>query len=160
MYHEPLTRYPKLRVAHAPGMPGTCSPPPTSKETACKRSRHASRHVREAHAVMHVGIANPRWRGKRSGVPGACATCNFAYVVRGPLQPFTDIFRFRNIWLKYTSLRHPGKRLLHMSNLEAYWMETLEVHVDDAGYNMSSLCHASCGLVVAKWHDMGDPAMI
>ena len=25
--------YVKLRVAHAPGMPGTFSPPPTSKET-------------------------------------------------------------------------------------------------------------------------------
>ena len=30
----PLTRYVKLRVAHAPGMPGTFFPPPTSKETA------------------------------------------------------------------------------------------------------------------------------
>ena len=45
-------------------MPGTFSPPPTSKETACYRSRHASRHVRDARAVMHVGIANPRWPGK------------------------------------------------------------------------------------------------
>ena len=62
----PLTRYVKLRVVHAPGMQGTFSPPPTSKETASKRSRHASRHVRVARAVMHVGIANPRWRGKCS----------------------------------------------------------------------------------------------
>ena len=30
----PLTKYVKLPVAHAPGMPGTFSPPPTSKETA------------------------------------------------------------------------------------------------------------------------------
>ena len=30
----PLTRYLKLLVAHAPGMPGTFSPPPISKETA------------------------------------------------------------------------------------------------------------------------------
>ena len=29
--HGPLTGYVKMRVAHAPGMPGT---PPTSKETA------------------------------------------------------------------------------------------------------------------------------
>ena len=27
-YHWPLTRYAKLRVGHAPGMPGTFSPPP------------------------------------------------------------------------------------------------------------------------------------
>ena len=64
--HGPLTRYVKLCVAHAPGMPGTFSPPPTSKETASYRSRHASRHVRNARAVMHVGIANPWRRGKRS----------------------------------------------------------------------------------------------
>ena len=31
--HGPLTRYVKLRVVHAPGMPGTFSPP-TSNETA------------------------------------------------------------------------------------------------------------------------------
>ena len=34
------------------------SPPPISKETASYRSRHASRHVRQARAVMHVGIDN------------------------------------------------------------------------------------------------------
>ena len=38
-------------------MPGTFSLPPTSKETARLRSRHAR-------AVMHVGIANPRCAGK------------------------------------------------------------------------------------------------
>ena len=31
-----------------------------------RRSRHASRHVRHTRAVIHVEIANPRWRGKRS----------------------------------------------------------------------------------------------
>ena len=31
-HNGPLTRYAKSRVAHAPGMPGTFSPPPTSKE--------------------------------------------------------------------------------------------------------------------------------
>ena len=67
--HRPLTRYTiyvKLRIAPAPGMPGMFSPPPASKEIASQRSRHASRHVRHARAVMQIGIANPRWRGKRS----------------------------------------------------------------------------------------------
>ena len=64
--HEILARRVKLWVAHAPGMPGTFSPPPTSKETCSKQSQHASRHVRDARAVMQVGIANPRWRVKRS----------------------------------------------------------------------------------------------
>ena len=64
--HGPLPRYEKLRVAHAPGMPGTLSPAPNSTETASYRSWHASWHVRDARAVMHVGIANPWWWGKRS----------------------------------------------------------------------------------------------
>ena len=62
----PLARYAKSRVAHTAGMPGTFSPPPTSKKTASWGSRHASRHVHHARAVMHDGIATPRWRGKRS----------------------------------------------------------------------------------------------
>ena len=41
------SRYAKLRVAHAPGMPGTFFPSP-----------HQSRHVRHARAVMHAGIVN------------------------------------------------------------------------------------------------------
>ena len=64
--HGPLTSYVKLRVAHALGVPGTFSPPPNSMETASLRFRYASRHVRHAHAVMHVGIAKSRWRWKRS----------------------------------------------------------------------------------------------
>ena len=55
-----------MRVAHASGMPGTFSPPPTSKESASHRSQHASRYVRDARTVIHAGIAYPRCRGKRS----------------------------------------------------------------------------------------------
>ena len=33
LYHGPLTRYVKLRVVHAPGMPGTFSPPPRISDT-------------------------------------------------------------------------------------------------------------------------------
>ena len=41
-------------------------PDPTSNETTSSRSRHASRHAHDSRAVMHVGIANPQWREKRS----------------------------------------------------------------------------------------------
>ena len=64
--HGSLTRYVKLRVAYAPGIPGTFSPPSTSKVTARQRSQHALRRVRHARGVMHVGIANPRRRGRPS----------------------------------------------------------------------------------------------
>ena len=48
------------------GNAGNISPSATSKATASKRSQHASRHVHHARAAMHIEIANPRWRGKRS----------------------------------------------------------------------------------------------
>ena len=35
---------------------------------------------------MHAGIANRWWRGNIPGIPGACATCNFTYLVRGPYR--------------------------------------------------------------------------
>ena len=57
---------------------------PISKESASYRSRHASRHVRHARAVMHVGIAYLRWRGKRSRHSRRMRTRNFAYLARGP----------------------------------------------------------------------------
>ena len=37
-----------------------------SRENASSRSRHAPRHVRDACPVMHIGITNTQWWGKRS----------------------------------------------------------------------------------------------
>ena len=86
----PLTKYAKLRFAHAPGMPETFSPSP----------RVSDSDMHHGTSVMHVSwcmtgsltssfIWN-RWWGKHSGIPGACSTRNFAHLVRGPLV---------NIWL-------------------------------------------------------------
>ena len=58
--------------------------------TTGKRSRRAPRHVWHARAVMLAGIANWQCLLKSAagqnvpGIPGACATCNFTYLVRGP----------------------------------------------------------------------------
>ena len=64
--HGPLARYVKLRDAHAPGMPGTFSPPP----------RVSNPDMHHGTCVTHVPICMPgsltssflwnRWRGKRS----------------------------------------------------------------------------------------------
>ena len=64
------------------GLPGTLSPP-----SRVKRSRHASRHVHDARAVMLAGIARKRFHCSREivpGIPSVCATRNFTYLVRGP----------------------------------------------------------------------------
>ena len=64
--HRPLARYEKLRVAHAPGMPGTFSPP----------HRVGDPDMHHGTCVTHVpwwmpgsltsGFLWYRWRGKRS----------------------------------------------------------------------------------------------
>ena len=78
--HGPLTWCVKLWVTHAPGLPGTMSLSPTSKETACITA-HARRTCRET----------CRDRLTRSGgenvtsILGACATGKYTYMVRGPV---------------------------------------------------------------------------
>ena len=65
-YHGPLARYVKLRVAHAPGMSGTFSPPP----------RDSDADMHHDTCVKHVSWCMPGsltsgflwtwWQGKRS----------------------------------------------------------------------------------------------
>ena len=103
--YGPLARYVKLRVAHAPGMPGTVCPPP----------RVSNPDMHHGTCVMHAGI------------PGACATRNFAYLVRCPLQSITYIneaeiaqhrkyahgLRFVAVW--YWALLHIFLRVTSLS---------------------------------------------
>ena len=77
----PLARYVKLRVAHAPGMPGTFSPPP----------RISDPDMHHGTCVTHVPWCKPGsltgqvGDGENvSGISSACTTRNFPYLVRGP----------------------------------------------------------------------------
>ena len=85
--HGSLARYVKLRVTYAPGMPGTFSQPLTSKDTASYRSRHASRHVRDAHSVIHVGIIKPQRRGKLPRHSGRMRNPQFHVSGKRPMEP-------------------------------------------------------------------------
>ena len=77
----PLTRYVKLRVAHAPGMPGTFSPPP----------RDSDPDLHHGTCVTHVPCCRPgsltsgflwsQWRGKRSR--HSWRMCNSQFYVSG-----------------------------------------------------------------------------
>ena len=81
-------------------MPGTFSPPRTSKETASCRSRHASRHLRVARAVMHVGIAKPRWWGKRSRLSRRMRNPQFYVSGKRPMEEYcwTLMGRYRALF--------------------------------------------------------------
>ena len=82
--HGPLTRYIILRVAHVPGMPGAFPRHCGLVILTCITAR-AWRTCRDACRDRWLAISFEVGGGENvPGIPGACATRNFAYLVRGP----------------------------------------------------------------------------
>ena len=82
--NRPLTRYVKLRVAHAPGMPATFPPPSTSeKPLVSDPGMHHGTCFTHAPWCMS-GLLTHDGGENVPGIPGACATRNFEYLERGP----------------------------------------------------------------------------
>ena len=69
-------------------MPGTFSPPPTSKETVIVSDPDMHHGTCMKHVPWCMSGSLTRCGGEN--VPGACATRNFTYLVRDPLEPFSD----------------------------------------------------------------------
>ena len=64
--HGPATKYAKLPVAHAPGMPGTFSPPPPFRDPNMHHATSMT-HVRWCMpGSLTSGFPWSRWLGKRS----------------------------------------------------------------------------------------------
>ena len=84
----PLARYVKLRVVHAPGMPGTFFPPPRFSDP----DMHHGTCVTDVPRCMPGSLTNgflwSPWRENVPGIPDACATRDFVYLVRGPWCSF------------------------------------------------------------------------
>ena len=124
-----LIRYAELRVTHVPWIPRTSSPPPTSKETASskRRFRYALWHVRHARAVMHDGIANPLWRGKRSRHSRRMHNSRFYVSVKKPTA-----------WIAMAwSLASPGQQQ-HWR-----WLSRITGSCLPRGKKINYLCHLS-----------------
>ena len=82
MSHGPLARYVNLRVARAPGMPGTFSLPSQVRDP----DMHHGTCVTHVPSCMMGSLSIEVGSGENvPGIPGACATRNFTYLVRGPL---------------------------------------------------------------------------
>ena len=80
-FHEPLTRYVKLRAAHASGMPGTFSRHRLQrKPLAYDPCLHHPCAWRTCRVACRSGRKNV------PGIPGTCATRNFTYLARGPCE--------------------------------------------------------------------------
>ena len=79
--HGPFTRYVKVRVAHAPGMPGTFSPKPIVSDPGMHHGMCVT------HVPWCMSESLTRGGGENvPGIPGACATRNFTCLARGPFD--------------------------------------------------------------------------
>ena len=79
----PLARYVELRIAHAPGMPGTFSRHRLQKKPPV--SDPGMHHdTRATHVPWCMSGSLTRGGGENvPGIPGACASRNFTYLTRG-----------------------------------------------------------------------------
>ena len=84
LLHGPLTRYVKLQVVHAPGMPGTFSPPRLQrKPLVSDPGMHHDTYV--THVTWCMSESLTRGGGENiPSIPGICATHNFTCLERGP----------------------------------------------------------------------------
>ena len=83
-FNRPLSRYVKLRVAHASRIPGTVSPPPRVNDTDMHRGTCVTQMLWCMPGTQTSSFLWNRWRGKRYRHSCTCTTRNFMYLVRGP----------------------------------------------------------------------------
>ena len=108
-FHGPLTRYVKLRVAHAPGMPGTFSPPTLVSDPDMHHGTCVTHVPWCMPGSLISGFLWSRWRGNCDRIPGACATRNFTYLVRGPLCS--------DIWVSVSMMPHSSPDYSNEKNI-------------------------------------------
>ena len=86
--HGPLARYVKLRVAHAPGMPGTFSPPPWINDPGMHHGTCVTHVPWCMPGSLVSGFLWSRLRGKRSRHSRRMRNPHFTYLARGPCWTF------------------------------------------------------------------------
>ena len=84
--HRPLARYVKLRVAHAPGMPGTFSPPPRVSNPAMHHGTCVTHVSWCMPGSLTSGFLWSRWRGKRSRHSWRMRNPQFYVSGKGPMR--------------------------------------------------------------------------
>ena len=90
-YHGSLARYVKLWIAHAPRMPGTFSQPPQVSDLDMHHGTCVTCVSWCMLGSLPSGIIWSRCGENGPGIPGACGTRNFTYLVRGPCGKIIDL---------------------------------------------------------------------
>ena len=132
--HWPLIRYAKLRVAHAPGMPGTFSPPPRVSDPDTHHGTCVTHVLWCMPGSLTCGFLWSRWQGKRSRHSRRTRNPQFYISGRRPIGE-------RDHWRTYTPQIRQNCTHIRRSNGEFWWKcpETWVVEARMAPKNC--ICH-------------------
>ena len=103
LHYGPLVRYVKLRVAHAPGMPGTFSLPPRVSDPDMNHGTWVTHAPWCMPRLLTSGIFEVGGGENVPGVPGACKTQNCTYLVRGQTKHSSYAIR----WIGWSGVCRP-----------------------------------------------------
>ena len=132
-----------MRVAHAPGMPGTFSPSPRVSDP----NMHHGTCVTHMPWCMPGSLTSSAFEVDGGedvpGIPGACTTQIFTYLVRGPWKPLdspgckymenmwdftrtdaSEKSRMQTILFQFKRDEHIWKRLICPQRLQGTWRQT------------------------------------
>ena len=110
-WHGPLARYVKLRPEHAPGMPGTFSPPPRVSDPDMHYGTCVTRVPWCMTGSLTCGFFWSRWRVKRSRHSRCMHNPKFYISARGPLtrhavSSMSGIHHISGEWIHNKSTSH------------------------------------------------------
>ena len=132
-HHGSLTRYAKLRVAHAAGMPGTFSPPPRVSDPGMHRGTCVTHVPWCMSGSLTSSFLWSRWRGKRS--QHSWRMRNPQFCVSGKRPMFVNFgndmlnYKYISIWqvLEYCiSTNQFNRKHSFFINITIYWCPNLK----------------------------------
>ena len=94
--HGPLTRYVKLRVAHAPGMPGTFSPPPQFSDPDMHHGTFSTYVLWRMPGSITSSFLWSQWWGKCSRHPWCMHNPQFYVSGKRPMAQYTQCAQHRH----------------------------------------------------------------
>ena len=132
LHYGPLTRYERVWVAHAPGMPGAFSPPSWVSDTDMHHGTCVT-HVPWCMRDRQLAVSSEVGSGENvPGIPGACVASNCTYLVRGPLRSYhigqlegkydrcmDEVKSLESTWLYIHCWKSDGYFYRHMENVPA-----------------------------------------
>ena len=123
-YHGPLSRYVKLRDAHAQGMPGTFTPPPLISDLDMHHGTCMTHVPGCIPGSLISGFLWNQWRGKRSRHSRRMRNPQFYVSGKRPMMMSSRGHTFHVIWLGPLCVEtavHPWISLIKTSNTELWW---------------------------------------